>query len=230
MQVGVVFDGGGEDADAVFALAFAVELLPPLGHEAERRFVAGEDLGRLAELIQVLARGGILPGGVFGRLRTHGGKGLDGLADHGLHVDAGGGHRQQADGRQHAVAPADVVRDDERLPALFIGHVLEHTAVGVRRGEDVFFGFFRAVLCLQQAAEHPECECRLERGAGFGDHVQVKIQIAQFLEQMHQRIRRQGVAGKQNFRIAGLRPRPQQLHGTLCTEIRTADANDDQRL
>ena len=108
--------------------------------------------------------------------------------------------------------------------------MLEHTAVGVRRGEDVFFGFFRAVLCLQQAAEHPECECRLERGAGLGDDVQVKVQIAQFLEQMHQRVRGQGVASKEEFRIAGLRPRPQQLHGTLCAEIRPADANDDQRL
>ena len=178
----------------------------------------------------MLARGGILPGRVFGRLRAHGGKGFDGRADHGLHVDAGGGHRQQADGRQHAVAPADVVRDDERLPALFIRHVLEHAAVGVRRGEDVFFGLFRAVLCLQQAAEHPECERRFERGAGLGDNVQVKVQIAQLLEQMHQRVRGQGVAGKQNFRVAGLRVRPQQLHGALCAEIRPADAYDDQRL
>ena len=102
--------------------------------------------------------------------------------------------------------------------------------MGVRRGEDVFFGFFRAVLCLQQAAEHSECECRLERGAGLGDDVQVKVQIAQFLKQMHQRVRGQGVAGKEEFRIAGLRPRPQQVHGTLCAEIRPADANDDQRL
>ena len=178
----------------------------------------------------MLARGGILPGGIFWRLRAHGGKGFDGLADHGLHVDAGGGHRQQADGRQHAVAPADVVRDDERLPALFIRHVLEHAAVGVRRGEDVLFGLFRAVLCLQQTAEHPECERGLERGAGLGDDVQVKVQIAQLLEKMHQRVRGQGIAGKENFRVAGLRMRPQQFHGALRAEIRSADAHDDQRL
>ena len=84
---------------------------------------------------------------------------------------------------------ADVVRDNERLPALFIGHVLEHAAVGVRRGKDVLLGLFRAVFCLQQAAEHPERKRRLKRCAGFGDHVQVKVQIAQFLEQMHQRVR-----------------------------------------
>ena len=219
MQVGVVFHGGGEDADAVFALALAVELLPPLGHETERRLVAGENLGRLSELVQVLARGGILPGGVFGRLRAHGGKGFDGLADHGLYINTGGGHWQQADGRQYAVAPADVVRHDEGLPALFVRHVLEHAAVGVRRGENVLFGLLRTVLCLQQAAEHPERERGLERCAGFGDDVQVKVQIAQLLEQMHQRVRRQGVAGKENFRVAGLRPRPQQLQGALRAEI-----------
>ena len=230
MQVCVVFDGGGEDADAVFALTLAVELLPPLGHEAERRFIAGEDLGRLAQLIQVLARGGILPRGVFGRLRAHGGEGLDRLADHGLHVDAGGGHRQQADSGQYTVAPADVIGHDERLPALFIGHLLEHAAVGVRRGEDVLFGLLRAVLCLQQTAEHPECERGLKCRAGLGHDVDVKIQIAQFLEQVHQRVRRQGISGEEDLWVAGLRVRPQQLHSALCAEIRPADAHDDQRL
>ena len=230
MQVCVVFDGGGENADAVFTLALAVELLPPLGHEPERRLIAGEDLGRLAELIQVLARGGVLPRGVFGGLRVHGGEGFDRLADHGLHVDAGGGHRQQTDGGQHAVAPADVVGHDERLPALLVGHLLEHAAAGVRRGEDVLFGLLRAVFCLQQAAEHPECERGLERCAGLGNDVEVKIQIAQLLEQVHQCIRRQGVSGEEDLRVAGLRMRPQQLHGALRAEIRPADAHDDERL
>ena len=178
----------------------------------------------------MLARGGILPRGIFGRLRAHGGESLDRLADHGLHVDAGGGHRQQADSGQHTVAPADVVGHDECLPALFVGHLLEHTAVGVRRGEDVLFGLLRAVLCLQQTAEHPECERGLKCCAGLGHDVNVKIQIAQFLEQVHQRVRRQGVSGEEDLRVAGLRVRPQQLHGALRAEIRPTDPHDDQRL
>ena len=47
---------------------------------------------------------------------------------------------------------------------------------------------------------------------------------------MHQRVRRQGVSGEEDLRVAGLRVRPQQLHGALCAEIRPADTHDDQSL
>ena len=138
-------------------------------------------------------------------------------------------HRQQPDRGEHTVPAAHVVGHDKGLPALFVRHGLKHALVRVRRGDDALFGLFRAVLCVEQAAEHAECERWLQRCAGFGDHVQVKVHFAQLVKQEHQRVGRHGVAGEEDARVARLRPGPQQLHGALGAQIGPADSDHDQR-
>ena len=94
VQVGGELDGGGEDADAVLALALAVELLPPLGHEPEARLVACENFDGVALRIELLARGSVLPCGIFGRAQVERTQLRDGGVYDALHIDAGDGHRQ----------------------------------------------------------------------------------------------------------------------------------------
>ena len=117
MQVGREFHSRGEQALAVLALAFAEQLLPPA------RLIAAQQLDGLAAAVQQVADGGILPRGVFKRADVQLLAGT-GRAEHHVHRgDARNGHRQQADGGQHAVAAADIRRDDEGLVALLRGHL-----------------------------------------------------------------------------------------------------------
>ena len=178
----------------------------------------------------MLPRGGILPGRVLGRALIHRGEGGDGGLDHGVGVNAGGGHGQQTHGGQHAEAAAHVVGNDEGLPAGLVGHALENAAVRVRGGDDALGRLLGAVLGLEQAAEHAEGEGGLERRAGFGDHVDLKILLAQLFEQALQGVGGHGVAREDDLRVARARTGTQQLDRALRAEIGAADADHDQHL
>ena len=91
VQVGGKLHAGGEDALAVLAFALAVELLPPLGEEAEGGLVAGQQLHLLAALIQGVAGGGVLPGGVVLSALGQGLHGLGSAGHQGVGVDTGHG-------------------------------------------------------------------------------------------------------------------------------------------
>ena len=121
--------------------------------------------------VEDVAGGGVLVGVVVGaedREPLHG----VGCALHQLgNVDAGGGDGQQAHGRQHRVAAADVVRHHEGGPALAVSQLLEGAAGAVGGGVDALVGLFDAHFLFQQLAQHPESQAGLGGGARLGDDV-----------------------------------------------------------
>ena len=103
-------------------------------------FVASEDLYVIALAVEILPGGGVLPGRVFRAAQIQRLKLADGGGNHAADVDARNGHRQQADGGEHAEAAADIVGHHKALPAVLIGQGFQHAAPGVGGGEDVFVG------------------------------------------------------------------------------------------
>ena len=167
VQVGREFHGRGEQALAVLTLAFAEQLLPPAREVAEARLIAAQQLDGLAAAVQQVADGGILPRGVFKRADVQLLAGA-GRAEHNVHRgDARNGHRQQADGGQHAVAAADIRRDDEGLVALLRGHLAQRAVLRIRRDVDALFGLLGAVLALEHPAQGAGGNGGLRRGAGL---------------------------------------------------------------
>ena len=96
-------------------------------------------------------------------------------------VYAGDGHGQQAHGGEDAVTAAHVAGDGEALPALGVGHGAQDAAGDVRRGEDVALGG-GAVFLLEHGAEDAEGDRGLQRGAGLGDDVHVKVVVTELLD------------------------------------------------
>ena len=167
VQVGREFHGRGEQALTVLALAFAEQLLPPAREVAEARLIAAQQLDGLAAAVQQVADGGILPRGVFKRADVQLLAGA-GRAEHNVHRgDARNGHRQQADGGQHAVAAADIRRDDEGLVALLRGHLAQRAVLRIRRDVDALLGLLGAVLALEHPAQGAGGDGRLRCGAGL---------------------------------------------------------------
>ena len=228
MQIGVIFHARRENAETVLALGFAVKLLPPFRHHAEARLVAREDLHGLAALIERLARGGVLPAGVRLAALVERGERLLGDGEDLFNVDARGAERQQADGGEHAVAPADVVGNDEALPPGGVRLALESAAARVGRGEDAGVGLFLAVFLHEKIAEHAEAERRLKRRAGFGNDVHAEIAVSELFDRVAERRGGKPVSGKEQLRAA-LAP-ADQLIGRACAEIRSADADNDERV
>ena len=110
-----------------------------------------------------------------------------------------------------------------------VGQGLEGAAARVRRGEDVLVGLV-AVLFRQQLAEDAERDGGLERGAGFGDHVHVEVEVAELAQQVAEIVGAQAVAREEHLRVALAGQGTQQLNGAARAEVRAADADDDQRL
>ena len=109
----------------------------------------------------MLPGGGILPSGVFRTAQVQGSHFLCGAVDDLLHIDARHSHGQQTHGGQHAVPAAHVIGNNERLPTICRGKVMENSLAGVGDGGDAFFRGGSAVFCQQQTLEHSECQCRL---------------------------------------------------------------------
>ena len=143
-------DARGEEALFLLALALAVELLPPLGHEAERGLEAREQLDLLALTVELVAHGGVLPRGiaviVFRAERHH----LLRTAHEFIQINARDGDGEKTNGGEHAVASADVVGHDEFLVSLLIGDddfsVNVISKSGTTTEPAVAFRFFREML------------------------------------------------------------------------------------
>ena len=177
----------------------------------------------------MLSRGGVLPDGVIRAAPVERAEGGYGLVDDGGDVDAGDGHRQEAHGGQHAVAPAHVTGDGETLPALGVGHGAQHAAGDVRRREDVALGG-GAVFLFQHGAEHAEGDRGLQRRTGLGDDVDVEVVVPKLLDDAVEVVRAQAVADEEDLRIVLAGQGAQQLDGPAGAEVGAADADDHQGL
>ena len=237
VQVGRQRDAGREDALALLALALAVELLPPLVHVLEPRFVGAQNLDFPAFGIEGVARGGVDGRGVLveGDVRAGGLLHLPCAAHQGCDVHAGHGQRQQPDGRQYREAAAHVVGNDEGLVALVRGEGLQCAAGLVRDGHDTLGGLLLAVAGLDLGLDQAEGDGRLGRRARFrdddgGDRV--------LLRGLHQRVDvvfGDVLSGEDDRRLLLLAV--QQLervaHGLeygLGAEVRAADADADDQI
>ena len=234
VQVRGVLHAGGEQALALLALAFAVELLPPLGEEPEAGLVAGQQLHLLAPLVQSVAGGGILPGGV---VRAGGGQGLHGLSravHQGLNVDTGHSDGQQAHGGEDGVAAAHLVRHHKLLIALLVGQALQGPAGLVGGGVDALPGALLAVLLLQHLLENAEGHGGLGGGARLGDHVHREVPVADEGDGLQQGVGGQAVAGEENvggiFLLQVIVGGAQQFDHRPGAQIGAADADDHQHL
>ena len=187
---------GGEQALVVLALALAVQLLPPLQHEAEGGVIAGQQLHGAAGAVQLVADGGIAPGGAvvggLGAAVHH----LGGAPHQGVDVHAGDGDGQQAHGGQHAVPAAHVIGHHEGLPALGVRQGLQSAAALVGGGVNAALGALLAVLLLQRLPEEAEGHGGLRGGAGFGDDVHGEIHILHQLQNFLKGVGGQAVAGE----------------------------------
>ena len=225
VQIGGELNGSGEDTYAVFALALAVKLLPPLCHEAERRLVAAEYLDAAAMAVKVLTRRGVPPCGVFRRAQIE----LLECDDRGvydsLYVDARDRHRKQADRRQNTVSAADIVGNDEALPAFGIGQGFECAAMRVGRCEYVLFRG-RAVLFLQHLSENAEGQRRFKGGSGFGYYVYIEVHVAETGDGIAQSIRRKAVSNEEYLRIILRGNGAQKLDSAARAEVRASYADN----
>ena len=123
----------------LLALALAVELLPPLGHIKQLRIVAAQNLDLAALAIERRPRGSVKS------RRDSRSKGTSvpvacsiscAPRTNSLDPDAGGGQRQQADGRQHRIASADIIGNLERGIAFLRRKCPQGSALGVGHGDD----------------------------------------------------------------------------------------------
>ena len=229
VQVGGEFHGGGKNTLVVLALALTVELFPPLRHEAEAGLIAAENLNGVALAVQVLTGGGILPGGVFGAAHIERLKLTDRGGDDTADINAGNGHREQADRGENAETAADIIGNHKALPAVGVGQRLQHAAMRVGGGKDML-SCIRAVLLVEQFAEDAEGDGGLQRGAGLGNDVHVEVAAAKLLDGIAQRIGRESVADEEDLGITAAEDRTQQLNGAAGAEIGTADADDNEGL
>ena len=177
VKVGGELHAGGEEAPALLALALAVELLPPLGEEAEGGLVAHQQLDGLSGAIEGVAGGGILPGGVVRAGDVQRLHGLPGPLHQGGGVNARRGDGQQPHGGEDGVAPAHGVGHHEGLVPLAVGEPLERALAGVGGGIDAPAGAIPAVPLLQQALEDAEGHGGFGGGTGLGDDVDGEVLV-----------------------------------------------------
>ncbi len=234
VQVGGEIDAGGEEALALLALALAVELLPPLRHEAERRLEAGEQFDLFTGAVELVAHGGVLPRGV-GVVRDlaerfH----LPRAGEQGVGVHARDGDGEQADRGEDAVASADVVGHDELLVALGVREGLESALVRVGGGVNALRRARLAVLLLKPFAEEAEGDGGLGGRAGLGNDVDGEVIVADELHHLAQRGGGQTVADEVD--VGGVLflqvvvGRAQTLDHAARAEVAAADADDDKGL
>ena len=234
MQVGGVLQAGREQTLVLFALALAVELLPPLGKEAEGGLVASQHLHLLAGAVQSVAGGGILPGGVIQAAHGQLFHSLAGTAHEGADVNTGAGNGQQAYSGEDGVATADGVGHHKFFIAFSVGQTLQSTPGLVSGGIDAIPGTFLAILLLQQALEYPEAHGGLSGSAGLGDDVDGEVSVADEGDDIQQGVGGQAVACKENIRgillLQVIEGGTQQVDHGAGTQVGTADADDYQHL
>lgn len=155
---------------ARLALAFAEELLPPGADAAQARLEDGQQFDGVAAFVKEIAQGGVIEGrvvGGFAQALAH----LDGAVEQRADVDAGHRDGEQSDGRQYRETTAHTGRDGVASVAEGFGHVVQ-AATGRIGGDDDAAGGVRKAG-LQPGAQHPKGQHGLQRGAAFGDDVDV---------------------------------------------------------
>ena len=226
---------GGEEALAVLALALAVELLPPLGKEAEPGLITGQNFDFLTLGVQIAPGGGVLPGGVG--VQTGGAAGFHhaGRALHQLvQVHAGHGDGQQAHGGQHTVASAHVVGDHIAVVALGGCQGLQCASGLVGGSVDALGRALASILFLQQRFEEAEGYGRLGGCAGLGDHVDREVGIADEVHHFLHSVAGQTVSDKVDVGrilldkvvVIGI----EQLDSGPRPQVAPADADNDEGL
>ena len=234
VQIGGELHAGGEEGLAVLALGLAEELLPPLAEEAEGGLVSHQDLHLLAQGVQGVPGGGVLPGRI---VRAGGGEGLHGLGGalhQGGDIHPGAGDGQQAHGGEDGIAAAHRVGHHKLLIALRVGQALQGPLVGVGGGVDAPAGPLLAVLLLQQGLEDAEGYCRLGGSARLGDDIDGEVLVLHQLDDLQHGVGGEAVAGKVDVgpalvgqvEIGGV----EQLHHRAGAQIGAADADDHQGL
>ena len=122
VEVGGIGHGSGEKAFVVLTLAFAEELLVPLGHLDEGRLVGNQDLDGFPLPIEGVADGRIPVTGVLVQVRVlQLLLRLPGAGHQGVDVTAGDRNGQQPHGGEDRVPAAHIVRDHKGLVAFPVG-------------------------------------------------------------------------------------------------------------
>ena len=166
VEVCGVVDAGREDALAILAFGFAVELLPPFGEVNEFRAVGDEDFDSLAVLaVKQVAHCCVLHGGVVLRFHEKGLALVGCSLKQGADVETGYADRQESYRGEHAETASHIVRNDKGLVAFLGGEGLEGALVLVGDGHDALGCLCLSVGLFYIFLENPESYCRLCGGS-----------------------------------------------------------------
>ena len=171
VEVGGELGARGVEGLVVLAFGLAEELFPPFRDVLKPRIVGHQKLDGFAFLVKGVPRARVLQDGVLGEGRLGVPSRFLGPVHEGGDVDPTHGEGQQSDGRDDAVAPADVVGDDELLVALAAREFEEFAALAVGRGDDKLLRTLGSVTPFEFLAEEPEGEGGFGGGARLRDYV-----------------------------------------------------------
>ena len=231
MQIGGKFRSYRENALSILALALTEELLPPSAERAERRLIAAEHLNFLPLAVEQIADCRILPCRVFKGADVQLLPGTSRTQHHIGRIDARHSHRKQSDRRQHAVASADIGRNDKALISFFRCHLAQGTAGGIGRNINALFCLFRAVFAFEHPAQRTGCDSRLRCCAGFGNDIDGKILALQKRTKLLPCAGGKVIARKEHLRIVSAKIVLLTLDQLDCgtrPEIGAADTDNDK--
>ena len=162
--------------------------------------VVHHDLNLLVALVEGVAHGGILCGGVLveGDVLAAGLLHVLSAGHQRLDVETGAGDGQQAHGSQHREAATDVVGDDERLVALLVGARAGSATLGIGHGHNDVLGCLLAHLGLALLLQQAEGEGGLSRSTRLRDVDDAKLLILQVLGHLREVVLADVVAGKED--------------------------------
>ena len=232
MEVGAEGDRSGEHALMLFAVALAVELLPPFAEIHQAWLVVHHNFVGQALMVKCLTHNGILRNGVVDRrvglaLFFH----LNGTFHELADVDARHGDGQQAHGREHRETIAHVVGDDIGLVAFHVGQLLEGATGFVGDGHDARGGFLLAIFINNVLLQDAEGDGRLGRRARLGDDGQRIILLVKDGHQVVEIVFAHVMASVDDERLL-VRERCkvvlQRFDDGTGAQIGAADANNDE--
>ncbi len=227
MEVGCVVDRCRENAFAVFAFAFAIELLPPFAEEVEFRVVVYENLDFLAGAVE-----GVASFGVCERLSVcavdcglcH----IGGTLYEGMDIESGNGDRQQSHGSEHRETAAYIVRNDVCLISFGRGECAESSAFFVGDCHDAFASLVAAHLCFELLFEEAESDGRLSGSARFRYDDNAEFAVAEIFLQLGHVVFANVLSGEEHAsvcRFVSGEGVAERLDNGFCTEVRATDAN-----
>ena len=235
MKIGREYRRSREKTFVLLALALAVELLEPLVHHRVGRLIADHHFNLFAAPVKEISRCGIfiaivlikvgITKLVHSRCRT-----LHNRVD----INSGNRNRKKSDRRKNGIASSDVIGYYEGFIALLIGKCLESAPRPVGSCVDAFCRLVPAVLAFEHFSENSESDSRLGRCARLGNYIDRKIPVSDYFYKLVNRIRADRVACEIYLRCAV----PEQIvvlrldkfNRRSCSEIRTADSDNNQNL